>query len=77
MLEKEFEYYKANQDSLVKQYNGKHIVIIGESVVGSFDTQVEAYEDAIKEYEPGTFLIQLCSKGDQSYTQTFHSRVYV
>ncbi len=75
MLEKEFEYYLKNQEELVKQYNGKFIVIKGEEVVKVFDTEIEAYNWAKEEYEPGTFLIQKVSPGDKDYTQTFHSRV--
>jgi hypothetical protein len=75
MLEKEFAYYLNNQADLVKKYNGKFLVIKGETVMGHFDTQGEAYIDATKKFEVGTFLIQRCSLGDQDYTQTFHSRV--
>ena len=74
MLEKEFQYYIDNQDDLVKKYNGKYIVIIGNEVVGYYDNEVDAYIDSTKKYELGTFLIQLCSPGKDSYTQTFHSR---
>lgn len=74
-LEKEFEFYKANQDQLVRQYEGKYIVIVNESVVGDYDTEIEAYEASKQDYAPGSFLIQKCLPGNESYTQTFHSRV--
>ena len=75
MLEKEFEYYKAHQDDLVKAYPGKVIVIVGETVIGSYDTEIEAYESAKKDHALGTFLIQKCMPGTESYSMTFHSRV--
>lgn len=75
MLKKEFEYYLANQSELVKTYNGKYLVIKDQKVVGAFDDQEEAYSSASKDYEVGTFLIQLCTPGEEAYTQTFHSRV--
>lgn len=75
MLEKEFEYYKAHQAELVGQYNGKFIVITGEKVVGAYDTELEAYTEAKKACQVGTFLIQHCIPGKASYTKTFHSRV--
>jgi hypothetical protein len=75
MLEKEFKYFLDNQSSLVKIYNGKYIVIVGESVIGAFDSEEEAYFTTELKYEPGTFLIQLCEQGEASYTQIFHSRV--
>jgi len=75
MLEKEFKYYKDHQSELIEKYNGKFIVIQGEQIVGIYDTELEAYSTAKKEFEVGTFLIQRCSPGKDSYTQSFHSRV--
>ena len=74
-LEKEFKYYLDNQDELVQKYDGKSLVIIGEKVVGSYDTNEEAYFESKKKYKLGTFLIQFCEKGEDSYTETFNSRV--
>lgn len=75
MLDKEFRYYLDNQNDLVKKYKGKFIVIINEKVVGSYDSHGEAYETAIKSYELGSFLIQHCLPGEESYSHTFYSRV--
>lgn len=75
MLEKEFQYFIDHQDELVKQYCGKYLVIVGEEVVGAYDSHQEAFDNAVKEYEEGTFLIQHCTPGEAAYTQTFHSRV--
>ena len=76
MLEKEFEYYLAHQDELVKLYNNRFIVIVGEKVVGDYDSFEEALQQAIdNKYELGTFLIQECTAGNDAYTQTFHSQV--
>ncbi len=75
MLEKEFHYYIDNQQSLVNIYNKRYIVIVGEEVVGSYDIMEDAYFSSLKKYNEGTFLIQLCSEGIESYTQTFHSNV--
>jgi len=74
-LDKEFNYYKDHQAELVRQYEGKHIVIVGEEVIGSYDSALAAYEATQKTHEVGTFLIQHCLPGEESYTQTFHSRV--
>lgn len=77
MLEKEFQYYIDNQDEIVKKYNGKYIVIKNNQVIGAYDTNIEAYDETTKTEELGTFLIQLCSPGNEAYTQTFHSRVII
>lgn len=74
MLEKEFQYYITNQNELVKKYNGKFIVIVADTVIGAYDTQLDAYLKAKAQYQPGTFLIQKCAPGKESYTQTFNSR---
>ena len=74
-LENEFEWYLAHQDELVKDYNGKYVVIKNEKVIGDFDDIGVAVEETSKIHELGTFLVQKCTPGDQDYTATFHSRV--
>jgi hypothetical protein len=74
-LEKEFNYYLKNQDDLVKRYNGKFVVIKGEEVIGAYENEREAVEKTSEQHELGTFLVQKCEPGKESYTQTFHSRV--
>jgi hypothetical protein len=74
-LQKQLEYFKDHQDELVKKYKGKFLVIKDQAVQGVYDTEIEAYTDAKNKFELGTFLIQQCLPGQESYTQTFHSRV--
>lgn len=74
-LQKQLEYFKSHQDELVRKYEGKFLVIKDQKVQGVYDTEIEAYIDAKKKFELGTFLIQQCLTGQESYTQTFHSRV--
>jgi hypothetical protein len=77
MLEKEFKYYLDHQEELIKKYNDQYIVIVGDKVIGSYDTQRQAYDETIREHEEGTFLIQYCSPGEESYSHVFHSRISV
>lgn len=74
-LKKEFDFYTKHQDELLKKYAGKIIVIKDENVVGEYDSEIDAYRESLEKYEIGTFLIQNCLPGEDSYTQTFHSRV--
>ena len=74
-LEKEFQYYLDNQDELVKKHNGKFVVIKDRVVIGVYDTELEAIKETSKKHKLGTFLVQKCEPGSESYTQTFHSRV--
>ncbi len=75
MLEKEFKYYLAHQEQLVKQYKGKFIIIKNQEVIGVYETEIQAYEETQKKHKLGTFLIQECLPGKESYSATFHSRV--
>ena len=74
-LEREFRYYVEHQDELVEKYNGKFIVIKDCSVIAAFDSEMEAIEKTAEQYELGTFLVQKCEPGSESYTHTYHSRV--
>ncbi len=74
-LEKEFTYYLEHQDDFAKKYHGKFIVIKNCSVLGVYNSEIEAIETTKKEHDLGTFFVQKCESGNQNYTQTFHSRV--
>jgi hypothetical protein len=76
-LQEEFKYYINHQDELVRQYDGKFLVIKDQQVRGAYDSELDAYKAASEEYELGSFLIQQCVPGDTAYTQTFCSRVGV
>lgn len=75
MLEREFRYFLDHQEELVEQYNGRYVVIVGEEVVGDYQTETEAYYTSLQTYQLGEFLIQKVEPGEDVYTQNFHSRV--
>ena len=74
-LKKELEYYIEHQDELVGKYNGKFIVIKNCNVIGSYNSALEAIEKTKQNHKLGTFIVQKCEPGKESYTQTYHSRV--
>jgi len=74
-LEKEFKYYLEHQKELLKEYKGKYVVIKDCEVIGAYDDEIVAVEETSKTHQLGTFLVQKCEPGSESYTQTFHSRV--
>ncbi len=76
-IEKEFDYYLKHQSDLVKSYNGKFIVLKGDKVIGAYDSHADAYNETIRTDSLGTFLIQHCLPGSESYSQTFHSQVII
>ncbi|HBB00735.1 MAG: hypothetical protein A2W86_11825 [Bacteroidetes bacterium GWD2_45_23] len=75
MPDKNFKYFTDNHDKLFNLYPNKNIVIKDEEVKFASDSFDEALSFAAEHYELGTFLIQLCTKDKEGYTQTFHSRV--
>jgi len=74
-LEAEFKFYLENQEELVKKHSGKYVVIKNREIIGVFDSEIEAVEKTSVQHELGTFLVQKCEPGIESYTQTYHSRV--
>ena len=74
MLDQEFKYFLDHKNELLQQYSGKFIVIVNQKVIGAYDSEIDAYNESLKSHELGTFLIQLCAPGNESYTHTFHSR---
>ena len=74
-LQKEFEYFLAHQQELARQYTGKILVIKDQTVIGVFDSELEAIQETSKTHELGTFLVQRCDSTEEGHTQTFHSRV--
>jgi hypothetical protein len=77
LLKDEFEYYLNHQADFVAKYLGKFIVLKNHEVLGAYDTNIEAYQESVKKHELGTFLIQFVQAGEESYSQTFHSRVLI
>lgn len=71
MLKEEFHYYVDHQDEMVKQYDGKYIVLKNKKVIGVYDNAVDAYMLTAKEHELGTFLVQKVSPGEDDYTFTY------
>lgn len=76
-LQKELNYFKTNQKELLRQYVGKFLVIKNQKVEGVYDSEIEAYDKAQKNFKLGSFLIQKCVPGKESYTQTFYSRLEI
>ena len=74
-LEKQIDYYKKNQEWLAREHHGKYALIQGEKIAGFFESDLEAYSAAKKQFVPGTFLIRKCQQLSEEKAYTFHSRV--
>jgi hypothetical protein len=58
MFEKENAFYKAHIDEFRQKYLDKELVIIGDELVGVYDTLGNAYSETAKTHTPGTFCIK-------------------
>ena len=77
-LTKEFEYYTSHQKELVGKIRGKiRCDKKIKKLSAHMNPRLRAYEEAQKEHELGTFLIQHVEPGVENYTQTFYSRVSI
>ncbi|MCD8206842.1 MAG: hypothetical protein LUD72_02785, partial [Bacteroidales bacterium] len=76
MIDALFKYYLSHQNELVKLYNNKYIVITTDGVAGAYDSLDEGYSSAMAKYGKGNFMVQLCTEGEEAYSQRyFTSRV--
>jgi hypothetical protein len=65
MLDKELNYYISQRHKFLEMYDGKFIVIKNAKVIGVYNTHTDAYEEAKKVHEVGTFIIKNPRKKDQ------------
>lgn len=74
-LDKEYQYFKDNRQELLKKHKNKFLVIQNEKIVGSYNTELEAYQESVKKFELGTFLLQQCVEEKSEEKAIFHTRV--
>ncbi len=70
-----FQYYLSHQSELLKKYDGRYLVITDNGNVSDFETNKEAYLFGVEKYGLGNFLLQLCTPGNEAYTQHFYSQL--
>lgn len=76
MLVNEFEYFTKHHEELYNLYPNRYLVIKDQNVLFDADSVKHALEASNKKgLTPGTYIIQKCEKGVDSYTQVYHSRV--
>ena len=73
MFEKELNFFIAHQPELLKQYPQKVLVLKDESVIGVYESVLEAYLKAQEKHKIGSFMIQPCEPGVDAYTVTISS----
>lgn len=73
MSDMNYSFFKSNIDNLCKSYYGKYLSLKNASVLGSFDSFDQAYNETIKTEELGTFLIVHCVKSGEMPVNNFYS----
>ena len=71
----ELEFFIANQENLVRDYQGKFVAIKGQKILGVYSDAISAYTETQKDYPAGTFMIQPCEPGPTAYTVIITSSV--
>ena len=67
-LSSEYQYYLKTKPELLKQYKGKFALIKGEKLVGTFDTDADAYKAGLLEFGNIPFLIiQILEDGERTW----------
>jgi hypothetical protein len=51
-------FCETHKDELRQKYPDKHLIIVGEQIIGVYDNASDAYEDALKSYQPGHFMLK-------------------
>jgi len=67
-LEKERNYLNSHRDALLREYEGKILVISGEQVTGAFDTMEEALQGAATQHGLNNVLIRRPSEAQIEFT---------
>ena len=66
VLEKEMAYYIEHQAELLKQYEGKYILIKGEKIIGGYESEEEAYRAGLEKFQNEPFFIKYVAKEEES-----------
>ncbi len=57
---KEYLWYKANEETLLKRFYNRFVVIKNGAVIADYATRTEAWDATITQHKLGTFMIHHC-----------------
>ena len=57
-IQNEISFYKNSRKEFVTLYNGMHLVIKGQQIIGVYKSNSEAFNETIKLHAVGTFIIE-------------------
>ncbi|MEP1094850.1 MAG: hypothetical protein ABJG78_07045 [Cyclobacteriaceae bacterium] len=58
LLDKQYKFFMDNKEMLQEKYKGRYVVIHDEEVVGSFESDRDAYVYCVTHFKVGTFFTQ-------------------
>lgn len=70
-LERQFEFYLANQDAIVEEYADRFVVIAGQQVMDDFPTETEARSFAEATLQPETYTVQFVSAAQEPFPTVY------
>ena len=68
MQENDFQWFLEKYKDLFEKYGDCYLVIKDKSVLGVYKTYAEGVENALKNEEIGTFIVQQCSSNKTAST---------
>ncbi|MEI6462124.1 MAG: hypothetical protein WCO33_00455 [bacterium] len=66
ILKQETEIFVKNKNNLLKNSEGKYVLIKADQIIGIFDTHENAYDEGIKKFGNEPMLIKLIEEKDES-----------
>jgi len=60
-MDNNYIFFEENLNNLVKEYDGKFVVIKDQCVIGAYDSFDKAYMETTETEELGCFIIQQCT----------------
>ena len=64
LLKEERQFFEANRAALLKEHRGKFALIKGSELIGTFDTDENAYAEGIQRFGNVAFLIRRVQEED-------------
>jgi len=65
MFEGELQYFAEHKKDLLQHYEGQYVVIKGNSFLGTYTTEKEAYEAALNRFGNVPFLIKKMAEEEE------------
>lgn len=65
-LQKEREFFKANQAEWVKMHSGKFVLVKGEKLIGVFDSDQNAVAEGLRLFGSESFLVRGVNEKDET-----------